>query len=102
MALSKGAKVALALVGTATVVGGVVYVANQSKPKPKKNKKPKPDADVGIDDGEEQTEPTVTGSGSSLSTTTCRLICDSCRLSSNLASCWSDKAQICTRAYILL
>jgi len=58
MALSKGAKVALALVGTATVVGGVVYVANQSKPKPKKNKKPKPDADVGIDDGEEPTEPT--------------------------------------------
>ena len=44
---------------------------------------------------EEQTEPTVTGSGSSLSTTTCRLICDSCRLSSNLGSCWSDKGGDC-------
>ncbi len=44
---------------------------------------------------EEQTEPTIEGGGSALSTTTCRLICDSCKLSSNPSLCWSDKGGDC-------
>ena len=44
---------------------------------------------------ESQTDPTITGGGSSLSTTTCRLICDSCKLSSNPTLCWSDKGDGC-------
>ena len=44
---------------------------------------------------EEQTEPTIEGSGSALWTTTCRLICDSCRLSSDPDGCWSDKNSGC-------
>ena len=44
---------------------------------------------------ESQTDPTITGGGSSLSTTTCKLICDSCRLSAYPAQCWNDKNEGC-------
>lgn len=44
---------------------------------------------------EEQTEPTIEGSGSALWTTTCRLICDSCRLSAYPSQCWNDKGGDC-------
>lgn len=44
---------------------------------------------------EEQTDPTIAGGGSALWTTTCRLICDSCRLSSDPDSCWNNKGSDC-------
>ena len=48
---------------------------------------------------ESQTTPTIDGGGEALSTTTCKLICDSCRLSSNSDQCWNDKNEGCDEFY---
>lgn len=45
---------------------------------------------------EGQTEPTVSTSGGALSTTSCKMLCDSCKLTDDPAGCYSSKGPGCS------
>lgn len=45
---------------------------------------------------EDTTDPTVGTSGGVLSTTTCRMLCESCKLTSDAGTCFADKGTGCS------